>query len=249
MIEAILIDDEHFGRQALANALNKYCPQVNLLAQCETPQQGIETIRKLKPQLVFLDVQMPGMSGFDVLNQLQPIDFQVIFVTSYDRYAIKAIRFSAVDYLLKPLDIDDLVQAVTRANERIADHNTTHQVGSILHNVTQSSEAIEQVAVPTLEGIDFIKTKEIIYCAAEGGYTNIFLHDGSTQLISRTLKDFDILLRDSGFCRVHHNSLINLKHIQKYIKGEGGYVILTNDHHVDISRRKKDEFLSQLNKI
>jgi two-component system LytT family response regulator len=192
---------------------------------------------------------MPGMSGFDVLNQLQPIDFQVIFVTSYDRYAIKAIRFSAVDYLLKPLDIDDLMQAVARAGERISNHKANHDVQSVLHNVAQAPTAIEQVAVPTLEGIDFIKTEHIIYCAAEGGYTNVYLKNGDSKLISRTLKEFDTLLSDSGFCRVHHNSLINLKHIQKYIKGEGGYVILTNEHHVDISRRKKEEFLALLNKL
>ncbi len=249
MIRAILIDDEHFGRQALAQALEKYCPQVELLQQCASPEEGLDAIRTHQPELLFLDVQMPGMSGFDLLKQLQPIDFEVIFITAYDRYAIKAIKFSAVDYLLKPLDVDDLMQAVKRVEEKQEKSDSVHRLESVVHNLNFTSGTIEKLAVPTLEGIDFIEVSKIIYCEADRGYTKLHLQDQPSKLVSRTLKDFENLLTESGFCRVHHRHLINMKHILKYIKGEGGYVVLTGDHHVDISRRKKDEFLGLLDKL
>lgn len=249
MIRALLIDDEHFARQALKNALEQYCPQIQLLQSCESPQEGIAAIRKHNPELVFLDVQMPGMSGFDLLKQLEPVAFDVIFITAYDRYAIKAIRFSAVDYLMKPLDVDDLMQAVKRVQERQDQGGSAHRLASVIHNLNYKSAGIDKLAVPTLEGIDFIDIQEIIFCQADGGYTTVYLADESTKLISRTLKDFENLLSESGFCRVHHRSLINMQHIKKYIKGEGGYVILTHDHQVDISRRKKDEFIGLLDKL
>lgn len=249
MIRAILVDDEHFGRQALAQALQQYCPQVELLQQCASPEEGIASIQQHKPDLVFLDVQMPGMSGFDLLKQMHPVNFEVIFITAYDRYAIKAIKFSAIDYLLKPLDVDDLMQAVKRVEDKQQAVGSAQRLASVVHNLDFKEGAIEKLAVPTLEGIDFIEVAQIIFCAADRGYTNIYLKNETPKLVSRTLKDFENILSHSGFCRVHHHYLINMKHIKKYIKGEGGYVILTDDHHVDISRRKKEEFLSLLDKL
>ncbi len=249
MIKAIIIDDEHYGRQSLQQAVEQYCPELGILQICESPEAGIAAINALKPDLVFLDVQMPNMSGFDVLQKLSPIDFEVIFVTSYDQYAIKAIKFSAIDYLLKPVDIDDLIHAVQRAKDNLQQNRKRQRYQSVLHNLNYTSGKIEKLAVPTLEGIDFFRTDNIIYCEADGSYTTLYLSGHEKQVISKNLKDFENLLSGSGFCRVHNSYLINLSHVKKYIKGDGGYVILTDDHHVDISRRRKDVFLKGLDKI
>ena len=249
MIKAVIIDDELHARRSLVRSLEQYCPEVKILAVCEGPEQGLEKIRTLKPALVFLDIQMPKMTGFDVLKQLAPIDFKVIFVTSFDQYAIKAIKFSALDYLLKPLDPNDLIQAVDRAKGALATGTDPFRYQSVLHNIHYASGKIEQLAIPTLEGIDFFKTDDIIYCQAEGSYTTLYSTQKQKHLISKKLKDFENLLAGTGFCRVHKSSLINMRHVKKYIRGEGGYIILTEDHHVTVSRRRKDFFLGMLNQI
>ncbi|QHT70580.1 response regulator transcription factor [Rhodocytophaga rosea] len=249
MIHTLIIDDEADGRNALRIAIEKYFPEVSIKGIYETPEQGLEAIRTTTPDLVFLDVQMPHMSGFDLLKHVSPFNFEVIFVTAHDQYAIKAIRFSALDYLLKPVDIDDLRVALEKVKERLHHKNAQHQYQSVLHNIQHKAGKIERLAVPTQEGIEFFNTADIIFCEAEGSYTQLILTQKRKQLVSRNLKDFESLLADSGFCRVHHTYLINLRHVHKYIRGEGGYVIMTDNHHVDISRRKKEEFLQLLDKL
>jgi two-component system, LytTR family, response regulator len=248
MINAIIIDDEAIGLEALQFVVEKYCPEIHIKGAYKSPQQGLEGIRKVKPDLVFLDVQMPQMSGFDVLMQAAPVNFEVIFVSAHDQYAIKAIKFSALDYLLKPIDVDELLHAVKKVKERLNSRNNFYQYQSVLNNIHLKSGKIEKLAVPMLDGIDFYNTQDIIYCKADGSYTVIMLKNNQQVMVCKNLIDFENLLIDSGFCRVHHSYLVNLRHVQKYIKGDGGYVILTDNHHVDISRRKKDEFLSLLDK-
>ena len=249
MINAVIIDDEADGRDALRITLEKFFPDINIVAVCDTPEAGLETLTRTNPDLVFLDIQMPRMSGFDLLRQLSPFAFEVIFVTAHDQYAIKAIRFSALDYLLKPIDVDDLRPAIERAGERLRGKNASHQYLSVLQNAQHKAGKIERLAVHTLNGIDFFNTSDIIYCKAEGSYTILCLKGKQTQVVSRNLKEFEDLLADSDFCRVHHSYLINLHHVQKYIKGEGGYVIVTDNHHVDVSRRKKEEFIKLIERI
>jgi two-component system, LytTR family, response regulator len=248
MINAILIDDEATGLEALQLAIRKYCPEVTIKGAYQSPQQALDGIQKIKPDLVFLDIQMPQMSGFDVLQQASPVTFEVIFVSAHDQYAIKAIKFSVLDYLLKPIDVDDLIHAVRKVKERLNNKSNLYQYQSVLNNIQLKSGKIEKLAVPTLEGIDFFDTQDIIYCKADGSYTAIMLKDHQRVLVCKNLIDFESLLADSGFCRIHHSYLINLRHVQKYVKGEGGYVILTDDHHADVSRRKKEEFLALLDK-
>jgi two-component system, LytTR family, response regulator len=248
MIRSIIIDDESLGRQSIKVALEKYCPEVVVVALCESAQSGMDSINHFQPDLVFLDIQMPGISGFDMLQQLAPVTFEVIFITSYDQYAVKAFKFSALDYLLKPITPEDLVQAVSKVKNKNT-INITNRFESLLNNIQFKTGKIEKVAIPTQDGIDFFNTDDIIYCQADGSYTTLFMTNSRKEVVARTLKDFDNLLGTSGFCRVHNSSLINLKHVQKYIKGEGGYVILSEGHHADISRRKKDEFLSILHRI
>lgn len=248
MINAILIDDETTGLESLQLALEKYCPDVFIKGSYNTPQQGLKAIKEHQPDLVFLDVQMPQMSGFDVLQQAAPVAFDVIFVSAHDQYAIKAIKFSALDYLLKPIDVDELMHAVKKVKERLSDKANSFQYQSVINNVQLRTGKIEKLAVPSAEGIDFFTTQDIIYCRADGSYTEIILKNKQQALVCKNLKDFENILTDSGFCRVHHSYLVNLSHVQKYIKGDGGYVILTENHHVDISRRKKEEFLALLDK-
>ncbi len=249
MINTIIIDDEFHGRQALQLAVSECCPEINVMKVCGCPVEGIETIKALNPQLVFLDVQMPKLSGFDVLRQLEPINFQVIFVTSYDKYALKAIKFSAIDYLLKPVDVDELEIAIERAKRQMHTIEQTYKLQSMLNNVNYGDKKIERLAVPTFEGINFFNVEEIIYCEAEGNYTNLVLRGGRKELVSKNLKEFESMLSSAGYVRVHNSYLINSKHIEKYIKGEGGYVILSEGHHVDISRRRKEAFLNSLHKV
>lgn len=249
MITALIIDDESDGRDALTLILDKYCPEIEIIGVCETPLHGIQAIQELKPDLVFLDIQMPGMSGFDVLQQVSPVNFEVIFVSAHDQYAIKAIKFSALDYLLKPVDVDDLNHALQKVKERLSNKSNAHQYQSVLNNIRYRGEKIKKLAVPSLEGIDLFDIDDIIYCKAEGSYTTLHLTNKQSKITSRNLKDFENFLVDSGFCRVHHSFLINMKHVQRYIKGEGGYVVLSENHHVDISRRKKEEFLALLDRL
>jgi two-component system LytT family response regulator len=205
-------------------------------------------ITEKAPDLVFLDVQMPGMSGFDVLQKLTSVTFDIIFVSAYDRYAINAIRFSALDYLLKPVDVDELVNAVRRVKDKRDRKGKNFSVQSVLHNVKFGANQVRRLAVPSFDGVDFFDAKDIIFCKAEGSYTTVYLIGGIQKVVSRNLKDFENVLSDSGFCRVHHSYLVNLQHVQRYVRGEGGYVMLTEDHHVDVSRRKKEEFLALLDR-
>jgi two-component system LytT family response regulator len=249
MIRTIIIDDEEDGSNGLKSALTKYCLDINIEGIFNDPEQGLNAILKLKPDLVFLDVQMPQMSGFDVLQHASPVSFEVIFVSAHDQYAIKAIKFSALDYLLKPVDIDELIHAVKKVKERLMQNANHYEHQSLLTNIRQNAGKIEKLAVPSSEGIDFFNTEDIIYCKADGSYTSIVMIGGRQVLVCKNLKDFEHLLGESGFIRIHHSYIVNSSHVLKYIKGDGGYVILTENHHVDVSRRKKEEFLSLLNKL
>ncbi|MEL7535095.1 MAG: LytTR family DNA-binding domain-containing protein [Bacteroidota bacterium] len=245
MIKAIIIDDEEDARESLALALGKYCQQVEVVARCDGPLEGLEMIKKRDPDLVFLDVQMPHMSGFDLLEKIENPRFQTIFVTAHDKYAIKAIRFSALDYLMKPVDIEELVGAVNRA-EAISEKQDYR---AILHNVRHRLGQEGKLAVPVSEGMVFVEIQDVIHLQADGSYTRMFLENRADMLVSKRLKDFENILDPNYYCRVHHSSIINLNKVERYIQGEGGYVIMSNQAHVDISRRKKEEFMKLIARI
>jgi two-component system LytT family response regulator len=247
ILKAVIIDDEARSRKALQIALSDYCPSVQIAAIAETPEDGIEAIIKHKPDIVFLDVQMPGMSGFDLLSHFPEIDFDVVFITAHDHYAIKAIRFSALDYLLKPIQIDELMAAVKKAEEKKNHRHTNWQYKSLYENMRSSHSASGSIAVPTGDGLLFIKTHDIIRCEAEGNYVLIHQAGKEKILITKTLGDIEAMLDPAAFCRVHNSHLVNLAHIKKYVKGDGGYVIMSDNSTVDVSRRKKEEFMQMLN--
>lgn len=249
MIRSIIVDDEAKARDGLKLVLQKFCPEIEILALCPTPDEGLRCIHSLQPDLVFLDVQMPHKSGFNLLEELGEFNFEVIFVTAFDRYAIKAIKFSALDYLLKPIDIDELQNAVNKAGERIRHKNSRNNYVSLLKNIKYPSQKIDKLAIPTFDGILFEPVDDIIYCEADRNYTTLMMTGNRKIVVSKNLKDFENMLSDSGFFRIHHTYLINMKHVKKYRKGDGGSVVLEGNHHLDVSRRKKETFLQMLGTI
>ena len=242
MIKAILIDDEKHCRETLSIQLEKYCPEVQLLAQCSSAAQGLQAIAQHQPDVVFLDVEMPQMNGFEMLQQLSPIPFEVIFTTGYDAYAIKAIRFSALDYLLKPIDKDELRKAVAKLSQK-KDHNLTEQLDILLGKLGNKSVSLQKIALPTFEGFELVPVDNILHCEADSNYTHIVLKQGKKVLVSRTLKEIEELLEGHAFLRVHHSHLVNLNEIVRYVRGEGGYVIMSDNTAITVSRNRKDALL------
>ncbi len=247
MIKAIIIDDEEDSRQMLDLALRRYCPNVEILALCESATEGLQCLENHHPDIVFLDVQMPLMSGFDFLEKVHEPDFHIIFVTSYNQYAIKAIKFSALDYLLKPIDAEELVSAVNRASEK--SNPFLPQYRSVVANMSSPSKRLSRLAIPTDNEIHLQQVADIVYCKADGSYTELYLVDGQKRVVSKNIKAFENMLADSGFFRIHHSFLVNTSHIEKYVRGEGGYVIVTGEIHLTVARRKKDFLLQVLHDL
>lgn len=245
MITAIIIDDEAKGRLALREKLSAYCPTVQVLAEASNGQEALLLIQHHKPQLIFLDIEMPRMNGFEMLNALTEKDFHVIFTTAYDQYAIKAIKYAAFDYLLKPIDIEELKTAVEKIEQK-QNHQTQKQAELLLHNMQHPKTQLNKLAIPTVEGLLFFNINEIIHLEAHSNYTYIYFSGSPKILASKTLKDFEELLPPETFFRTHHSHLINLNYIKKYIKGDGGQIELQNGTYVDVSRRKKEEFLKAI---
>ena len=244
---AIIVDDEKHCRDVLALLLQKHCPTVNLLASCGDGQSGLDAIEMHHPDIVFLDIEMPGMSGFDMLEATRFTNFEVIFTTAYNEYAIKAIRHNALDYILKPIDKDELIQAVSRM-QTVQPVKETTRVENFVEYLTRQKMG-DRIALPTSDGLQILQSEEIWYCESEGGYTRFYLTNGKISLISKTLKEVQDVLEAKGFCRVHHSYLINLRYVQKYVRGDGGEVIMANGKNIPVSRNKKQEFLNFLEKI
>ncbi|WP_462252125.1 LytR/AlgR family response regulator transcription factor [Ferruginibacter sp.] len=245
MISAIIIDDEAKGRMALREKLLTYCTQVKIVAEAENGQEALLLIQQHQPQLIFLDIEMPRMNGFEMLNQLPEKNFHVIFTTAYDQYAIKAIKYAAFDYLLKPVDIDELKTAVSKVDMQ-QNNQTKKQVELLQQNMQHPKKQLNKLAIPTLEALLFFDINDIIHLEANSNYTNIYFTDKTKITASKTLKEFEELLPEDIFFRTHHSHLINLNFIKKYIKGDGGQIELQNGAYVDVSRRKKEEFLKAI---
>lgn len=241
MLRAVLIDDDESNISALTEKLAKHCPEVEIVARCENGQDGMKAIDTLQPDLVFLDIEMPRMNGFVMLQQLNYKDFELIFVTAYDHYAIKAIRFSALDYLVKPVEVEDLKAAVVKAQANRIYRSSKMQLELLLEHLTRKHP--KRISIPTSEGLQFINLDDIIYLEASNNYTNIYLPGSRKFLVSRTLKDFEEMLPVETFLRIHHSYIINKYFVERYIRGEGGQVVLKNGVVLDVSKRKKTEFL------
>lgn len=249
MIRCILVDDETNALEMMEWLLKTYCPNVEIMAMCNSAEQGIDAIHKFKPDVVFLDIEMPRMNGFDMLEQFDKLFFDVVFCTAYDQFAIKAFKYSALNYLLKPVDPDDLKATVERIEERKA-IPTKEQFDLLLQNIHQPVKSTPQrIALTTNDGMIFVPTTDIIYCEAESNYTKVVLSGGKKIVVSKVLKDIDEALSGPDFCRVHSSFLINVNRIKKYVRGDGGYLIMDDDANISISRNRRQEFMDLFSKF
>ena len=244
MLTAIIIDDEQKGRLALRQKLEDYCPQIELAGEADSGAAGIGLIESLHPQVVFLDIEMPRMDGFDMLLNLSEKNFHLVFTTAYDQYAIKAFKYAAFDYLLKPIDIEELKATVEKLVQQ-PQNNTARKLAAFEQNLQQKS-SVKKIAIPTMDGLLFYNISDIIDLEASSNYTTIHFNGYPSLIASRTMKDFEELLPPDIFFRTHHSHIINLQYIRRYIKGDGGQIEMENGRFVDVSRRKKDEFLKAI---
>jgi two-component system LytT family response regulator len=241
-LNAILVDDELPSLQNLEQKIIEFCPDVNIVASEQKPENSITLIRQFRPDVVFLDIEMPRMNGFKMLEQFPDANFDVVFTTAYNHYAIDALRISAFDYLVKPVAVKDLQNTVERLMK-----NLTKQVPEKLevlrHNLSDSRTQNDKITISTSEGVEFFEISQIIHVESSSNYSKIYFKDGKTVLVTKLLKDFEEMLAPYRFYRIHNSHLINLAHIKKYIRGDGGQVVMQNDEVIDVARRKKEEFL------
>jgi len=249
MLKAIIVEDELRSRETLSGMLKLYCKNVNVIAEADGVRAGLNVIKENKPDVLFLDIQMPDGSGFKLLESLDNIDFDIIFTTAYDQFAIKAIKFSAIDYLLKPIFPDDLVAAVKKAEEKQEARNTKKSVEILLENIRRPESETPKIVLSTSERINVVKVKDIVRCESDNYYTFFYFTDGKRLLVSKTLKENEELLSDYNFIRPHKSHLINVLYIKSYNKQDGGSILMTDGSQVPVSRRKKEKIIEIINNL
>ena len=249
MIRTIIIEDEPVSREMLTLMLQRYKDDIEIIDTCSNPTDGIESIAKHQPDLIFLDIQMPKMNGFDMLKKIPFINFEVIFTTAFDQYAINAIRISALDYLLKPVDDEDLALAIEKCKERLQSKKSGKQFENLFNNLVNKNPLDKTLALAASDGISFVKMCDILRVEANGRYTKFYLLNKETILVSKTLGDFEEILAANQFFRIHDSSIINLNHIKKYIRGDGGLVVLSDNTELDVARRRKEDFIKLIPKL
>ncbi|MEO6289257.1 MAG: LytTR family DNA-binding domain-containing protein [Ginsengibacter sp.] len=244
MIEAIIVDDEKHCIETLSILIKEYCSDVHVAETCRSAIQALEVINKLGPDLVFLDIEMPSMNGFEMLEHFSEIPFAIIFTTSYDQYAIRAIRFSALDYLLKPIDSVELKSAIKKVQEQ-RHLPLAEQFQMLLKQIHTKEHSFNKLAVPTAEGFELIPADQVMHCEASDNYTYLFLKNKNKIIACRTLKEIEEQLQDFNFfIRVHNSHIVNLNEVVKYVRGEGGYLVLSDGTSVNVSRTRKDMLLN-----
>jgi two-component system, LytTR family, response regulator len=243
MITCIIIDDESKAIDALEILIARHCPELQVLATCDKPEDGIAAIQAQGPQLVFLDIEMPKMNGFDLLDKVGKIDFQVVFTTAYSQFAIKAFQYSALNYLLKPIDPDDLKETVRRIG-LLQRPPQQEQFDILLETLRRPEPKLQRIALSTHDGLMFVHTDEIMYCQSENNYTWVHLTKGGKHLLAKTLKEFEETLPPASFFRVHNSYLVNLNEIQRFVRDDGGYVVMNNGTQVTIARARREAFFA-----
>jgi len=249
MLKTIIIDDEQHCVDRISKLLSKYINTLDIVKICTNVDDAKMAIELIEPDVIFLDVHLHQETGFELLKQLSNIDFEIIFTTAYDSYAVDAFKFSALDYLLKPIDEDDLYRTIEKLKKKTSLKNISKKVEVLFHNLEDKTTQNKKIAVPTLEGLTFIKVTDIIRCRSDINYTHIFLKGSRKITVAKTLKHFEDLLEPHHFFRTHQSHLINLYYIDKYIKGKGGYVLMSDGTHIEVAVRRKDDFMNKLSSI
>ena len=241
-LKAILVDDELPSLENLQQKLGEFCPDINVIATAQKPEEAIRLIEHHQPDVIFLDIEMPRMNGFKMLEEIKEKDFDIVFITAYNHYAIDAIRISAFDYLVKPVPVKDLQNSVNRL---INTHRRQipEKLDVLRQNLSNSRSQNDKITIVTNEGVDFYEIQQIIRIESSSNYSKIHFKDGKILLVTKLLKDFEEILTPYRFYRIHNSHLINLSYIKKYLRGDGGQVIMQNDEVIDVARRKKEEFL------
>lgn len=245
MIRSIIIDDEQHCVRSLLSDLQQNCLSIEVVDTCSSAKEGIMAIKKLNPDLIFLDVEMPWMNGFEMLEILGETNFSIIFTTAHDEFAAKAFRISAIDYLLKPIDAGDLKAAVQKVEKKMEEGSSVQHISNLLRNMRQPSSD-QKIALPQREGYEFVDVSSIIYLSAEGAYTKVWIQNKKPMLISRTLGDVEELLPPELFQRIHHSTLVNVSYISQFLRTDGGYVVLKNGEKLSVSKTKKELLLARL---
>jgi two-component system LytT family response regulator len=245
MLKAIIIDDEQHCTDRLNTLLSKYS-SICLVGTCTTVKEATTAIESLRPDVIFLDVHLHEETAFDLLKQLSTIDFEIIFTTAFDSYAVDAFKFSALDYLLKPIDNEDFNNAIEKLQKKTTLKEVSKKVEVLIHNLEDKTEDLKKIAISTPDGLTFVEVASIIRCQSDSNYTHIFLKGNKKITTAKTLKHFETLLEPFRFFRIHNSYLINLSFVEKYMKGKGGYVIMSDRTHLEVATRRKDAFLKKL---
>jgi two-component system LytT family response regulator len=248
MINAVIIDDEKDSIDTLKWKLENYCPDVSVKASFEVPAEGVSYLKKNPPDLLFLDIEMPMLTGFDVLEELgRDISFDIIFTTAYDNFGIQAVKFSALDYLLKPVQNKELKEAIDKHLKKAQQKIPSEQIDILLNNVHAERKGKSgKIALASKESIEFVDPRDIVVCEANSNYTNVYLAEGRKRVISKTLKDFEDMLVQFDFFRPHNSHLVNLKRVKEFIRGDGGYLVMENKMKIPVSKNKREELLELL---
>lgn len=247
MLKAVLIDDERSSIESLTFELDAYCPDVEVIGSFRDPEKAAQKLIGMGPDLIFLDIEMPGMNGFEFLQKLPAINFDVIFVTAYDQFAVRAFEFNAIDYIMKPVRKTKLIQAVNKVQERQKHSFEQQTLAALIQNLNvQSSSGMEKIALPTGEGFTMVKINDITYLQAESNYTWVFTTGEQKYLVAKTLKEVETMVLRDQFFRSHKSYLANLNHVDRYVRGQGGYLVMTNGEQVPVSRAQRNVLLDKL---
>lgn len=240
MLKAVIIDDEKASREALHGLLKRYCKNVELIGQADGYNSGIELLKTHKPDVVFLDIQMPDGTGFKLLEDIENIDFEVIFSTAFDQYAIKAIKYSALDYLLKPVNPEDLINSIDKLEEKLKRGKDNINIRFLIDSMKNKGNESKKIVLSTSEGMHIVEIDNIIRCESEDYYTKFFFNDGKSIMVSRTLKENEEMLSDYNFIRSHKSHLVNIRYIKSFLKMDGGSILMKDGTHIPVSRRKRE---------
>jgi two-component system, LytTR family, response regulator len=245
MITAFIVDDDAKNIRILKGLLEEFCPQVKVVGEAEGVDEGVALIEALGPDMVFLDIEMPYGNGFQLLDRLMPVDFAVIFITAYDDYAIKAFKYCALDYLLKPVNIKELLLAIDKVVQQIETKSTLEKLQQFFDKFRSDKTDMQKIAIPGIDGLIFVNVRDIMRMESIGNYTQIHMPGHKKITTSRSLKEFEDILPDALFFRVHTSHLVNLNYVKKYFKGRGGYILMEDNTHIEVAARRKDNFLSK----